>query len=655
MLRAADMPSASLFAITVAAWCRAVTPWRICPPVLAISLSVGCAAPPSAALELKLSSSISEQLPYVNPDLRLTVKNRSASPVLFPAIGVHVRVLLEHGNGWVECRPLAVSEPAPIGAVKWEEMAAGGEKAIPVPASRCLCYDTRSTDTCREWTDVPGRNRLKAIVSTDAQDESNRSTTPTEMFRGSLESPPVEIIVRQPTGADAEAVSRANGFSPMTIRVLKEFPTSEYAALVWYGSVRLDTADPVRIRSLIERRLYPGPNSVPDPTSPDGWRSFDSEGVARWQIAWGERVFREHPSFAYRDEVRVLVALSQMSVGMKEEARKTLEALALNENTFAGRWSKRFLAASGNVTDSAPTTPPECDWNSGALSDVVKFGLYAPGVPVDSDWTEYFPLLLLDKQQNYRCMQLLFERGPRVIPGLEAEYPRSLPKTGVDIAPALVFLEPVKGREYLIGKIADARWAFTDVAKMAQSIWPRRSNVVRRVLMSRLARPPKSREGLDLAVSALVRFSKREDFEFVRSRVDWTEPSTARRLRLSLLSKNGEIGAVVRALGSNVGAEYAPAADALLSWGHIKVMCNFLKAESDSKRANDIAGRYTEFKRGDAFAWLPDDVIASIEAAPQGWECLPAAIKPSPFNAPRDTTKDLAARWYRPPLGADTF
>jgi hypothetical protein len=560
------------------------------------------------------------------------------------------------------------SAPAGTGTVKWEEIEAGGERAIPVPATRCLCDGKVPTDMCREWTDVPGRYRLKAMVSTDASDESSPNSTPAGALRSSLESPPVEIVVRQPTGADAKVISWTNGFSPLTLMVLQDFPTSEYAALVWYGSLRLDTADPVKTRSLIERHLYPGPNSVPDPTSPDGWRSLDSDGVARWQIAWGERVLREHPSFPYRDEVGVLVALSQMSLGMKEEARKTLDAVAAHANPAAGRWSKSFLAASGNATHSAPTAPPECDWNSGALGDVVTYGLYLSQGPGDDIWTDHFPLLLLDKQQNYRCLQLVFERGPRIIPGVEAEYakraaefaarfPNAAPPlpTGVDISSALVFLEPVKGREYLIGQIADARWTFTEVAKMADSIWPRRSDVVRRVLMSRLAKPPKAEEAVHLGVAALVRFSKPEDFEFVRSRIDWTDPSTARRLRLSLLSKNGEIAPVVRALRSKVGEEYAAAADALLWWGRIDVVCSHLKVELDPKRANGIAGRYMEFKRGDPFGWLPDDVIASIQEAPQAWECLPATIRPSPWNAPRDTRKDLAARWYRPALGEDGF
>ncbi|MBZ5638567.1 MAG: hypothetical protein LAO51_07390 [Acidobacteriia bacterium] len=298
------------------------------------------------------------------------------------------------------------------------------------------------------------------------------------------------------------------------------------------------------------------------------------------------------------------------------------------------------------------------------MFDVVTFGLYLYQIgPLDSIWEQSFPALLPDRDHNYRCMRQLFENGPRIIPGLEAEYAQQaaavswavmpLQKTGTDVAPVLVFLEPAKGREYLIGKITEPRWSTHDVAIMADSIWPRRSDAVRRVLRHRLAKRPHAADDTFRAVFQLVRFSKPEDFEFVRSCLDWIAPSTTPRLRFSLLSKNGEIDAVAQALGSNVGANYAPAADALLQWGHIDVVCDHLKAESDAKRANGIAERYTSFRRGDYFNLLPDDVIAVIQRASQAWQCLPPSIKPSPFNAPRDTTKDRAARWSRPPLGGD--
>jgi len=327
------------------------------------------------------------------------------------------------------------------------------------------------------------------------------------------------------------------------------------------------------------------------------------------------------------------------------------------QGLLSGVWA----AAAAKAVD--PT--PACDWRSGPLFEVVTFGLYLYQTgPLDSVWEQSFPTLLADKDHNYRCLQEVFERGPRIIPGLDGQYRQwlaeskrtapPLPNTGTSVAPVLVFLEPVKGREYLIGKIAEPSWSTVDAAVMAESIWPRRSDVVRRVLVQRLANPPKPGDDVFRAVSALVGFSKPEDSDFVRGRIDWIEPNMAARLRLSLLSKNGETAPVATALASKVGAEYAAAADALLQWGHIDVVCARLKIESDPKRANDIAGRYTSFRRGDYFEALPDDVILAIQRAPQAWECLPPSITPSAFNAPRDTTKDRAARWSRPRLGGDT-
>jgi hypothetical protein len=171
--------------------------------------------------------------------------------------------------------------------------------------------------------------------------------------------------------------------------------------------------------------------------------------------------------------------------------------------------------------------------------------------------------------------------------------------------------------------------------------------------MNRLAKRPTPGDDVNRAVSELVRFSKPEDRGFVVARLAWVESGAESRLRLSLLSKNGETGTVAKALRSNVPAEFVAAADALLQWGYIEVVCDELKAESLADRANGIAGRYTSYRRGDYFSWLPDDVIVEIRKAPQAWECLPPSIKPSAFNAPRDTTKDRAARWSRDPLGED--
>jgi len=306
-------------------------------------LTIGCAAAPSSAVELTLTSPMPEQLPYVYPDLTLRLENSSPNKLLLPPSGLLVQVFLDQGAGWTGCHATVVAARSTSNTAKWEELAAGNAKVVPVPAFQCLCYDRPSTEQCHEWTDVPGTYRLKAMVSSDLGTLAG-SDVPAGAFLGPVDSQPVEIVVKQPTGLDAAAIEWAKG-SPMSVGVLKMFPGSEYAALFWYGRVRPDAADPVRTRSLIDRDLYPGPNSVPDPTSPNGWSSLDSEGVAKWQIFWGERVLREHPSFVYRDYAKIVVALSQISLGMKVEAQKTLDSLAANDRTAAGRWSRAFQAA----------------------------------------------------------------------------------------------------------------------------------------------------------------------------------------------------------------------------------------------------------------------------------------------------------------------
>jgi hypothetical protein len=217
----------------------------------------------------------------------------------------------------------------------------------------------------------------------------------------------------------------------------------------------------------------------------------------------------------------------------------------------------------------------------------------------------------------------------------------------------MVFVEPIKAREYLISRVGDLSWTTDDVAIIAESIWPRRSSAARKALRSRLAERRSAGNDVNRTISAFLLFSKPDDLEFIRSRLPWVDPSMRRRLEFSALSKHGQTAPVVQALASKEPADYVPAADALIGWGHIELVCRYLKTESEPKRANAIAGRFTTFRRGDYFTSLPNDVIDAIQRSPQAWECLPPSVKPSPFNAPRDTSKDPATLWSRPPLGGD--
>jgi hypothetical protein len=297
-------------------------------------------APSTGALELRLTAGMPEQLPYVYPDLRLVLKNPSPLPAFFPKNGFYVHTSIETGDGWSDCRPRVLSMPPTSRKIEWEEVPSGGLRAVPVPASQCLCKEKSSSQQCKDWTENPGQYRLKVTLTLYPGVASDDA--PAGALTGKLESNAVEIRVKQPEGLDAEAIAWAKG-SPMTVEVLKAFPASEYAALLWYGNVRLDGADPLNTRALVDRGQYPGPNSVPDPDVEGKWRSLDSEGVARWQVEWGQRVLREHPGFPYRDEVKLIVALGQISLGEKDQGLRTVRELAQKEHAAVGPWSQMFL------------------------------------------------------------------------------------------------------------------------------------------------------------------------------------------------------------------------------------------------------------------------------------------------------------------------
>jgi len=299
--------------------------------VLAMAMALSSA---HAALELQLTTRLPEQLPYLRPDMRLKLVNRSSDSVLLPMNAFRVRLFLDTEEGWRECRPLVVSKPAPLSEVDWKALSPGESFDLSIPGSRCA----EGKGTWFEWANQPGTHRVKTKITTYA----HRVGVPEGAFDGVLESNVLEFRIKEPVGIDAEAIAWAEG-SPMHVELLGKFPTSEYAAFFVYGkSRRIDGADPVKTRSLIERGLYPGPNSVPDG---HGWKSLNSEGYARWQVEWGQRVLRDHPDFPFRDEIRAAVGLAQMSLGEQTASLEALTDIAEKGNAEAAAWTRAFLDA----------------------------------------------------------------------------------------------------------------------------------------------------------------------------------------------------------------------------------------------------------------------------------------------------------------------
>ncbi len=297
-----------------------------------ILIMLAVVSPTEAALELRLTTRLSEQLPFLYPDMRLEVVNASQDVVLFPGNAFRVLLSLEDEEGWRECRPLVVPRRRPLSSIEWQEISPGGVFGVGIPGSRCA----EGKGTWFEWANQPGAHRVKAVLTTGAQEVG----VPENAFDGVLESNVLEFRVKEPVGIDAEVVAWAKG-SPMKVELLGEFPASEYAAFFVYGkSRRIDKVEPGETRSLIERGLYPGPNSVPHET---GWKSVSSEAYARWQIEWGQRVLREHPEFPFRDEIEVAVALARMSVGERKEALTTLKGIVDKGKVDTAAWVKVFL------------------------------------------------------------------------------------------------------------------------------------------------------------------------------------------------------------------------------------------------------------------------------------------------------------------------
>lgn len=291
-------------------------------------------SPAHAVLELQLTTRLQEQLPYLRPDMRLEVVNPSSDSILFPMNAFHVRLFLDTEDGWRECRPLVVSKPAPLSEVDWKPLNTEESFDLSIPGSRCA----EGRGTWFEWANQPGTHRVKAKITTFA----HKVGVPPGAFDGVLESNVLEFRIKEPVGVDAEAIAWAGG-SPMKVELLGEFPTSEYAAFFVYGqSRRIDKIDPVETRSLIERGLFPGRNSVPNG---DGWKSLNNEGYARWLIEWGELVLREHPDFPFRDDIKTSVALAQMSLGEQTPSLEALTDIAEKGSAEVAAWARAFLDA----------------------------------------------------------------------------------------------------------------------------------------------------------------------------------------------------------------------------------------------------------------------------------------------------------------------
>lgn len=116
---------------------------------------------------------------------------------------------------------------------------------------------------------------------------------------------------------------------------LAKHPTSTYAALVIYGSMKWagDWEPTERNKSLFVGSLETGSflsNSYPDDTgqSKDGWRSMKGEEAAKWWDKWITIILKNHPDIWFADELRLRRALNQVALKKYDAGAADLKTLA---------------------------------------------------------------------------------------------------------------------------------------------------------------------------------------------------------------------------------------------------------------------------------------------------------------------------------------
>jgi hypothetical protein len=313
----------------------------------ALPLLAGGTPAPDVFAELR---SAKRELLVAEPyDLRLALVNRSKKPIAVSSqFFAFARIQLMADGEQIECETVVWGCPG-AAEVTWETIAPGTEHAVALPWFQCFCKGGRAA-TCEDWPYRPGHYALRVAFSHHPIDLAGPTAvrTPREALDGTFESDWLDIQVTEPTGIDAEALTWARSMEehPFSIKVINKFPTSTYAALVIYGKISLADRDPATLKKLIDQGRFPAWNSVPDPASPDGWSSLSGAELASWQVQQAERILREHPDFPYAGQLRLVIGVSSLRLGMEDRGLTVLQDLAKHADKAEGAWAKTFLSLS---------------------------------------------------------------------------------------------------------------------------------------------------------------------------------------------------------------------------------------------------------------------------------------------------------------------
>jgi len=146
----------------------------------------------------------------------------------------------------------------------------------------------------------------------------------------------IKLYKRVPKCTLEEGIISAN--------ILSKYPGSIYAG--WALSKYIgnpESAEPNKIKELIDKGLYPISNFVPDPDS-GSRKEIRSKEMAQWQIKWAEIILKNHPEFLYSRRLTLAIAINSVVLGRKDQAIKILKNIAEQKNTPEGKWAAEYLS-----------------------------------------------------------------------------------------------------------------------------------------------------------------------------------------------------------------------------------------------------------------------------------------------------------------------
>jgi hypothetical protein len=299
----------------------------------------------------RLESRKQSQLAGEAADLRVVVTNADKSEHVARELLSVTKLEISSGSEWMACwlEPIG---PQGVVSPTWMELKAGDE--LPVGLGRFLCEPGADATgrTTTDWTSLPGVYRLRAHVAHSPSKALLRADArvPGDVSDGEVDTNVIEVTVQEPHAVDADAFAwaRANGHDPVSVQVARQFPASSYAALLIWRSLMVGAWSPEDVHKLMSRGQYPAWSSVPDPASPDGWRSVDQgRDMAQWRVEQGERILRDRPHFPYEAGVRLSVGLSYAALGKEAKAKKLLTAVAAREASPEAKWAASYLSLRG--------------------------------------------------------------------------------------------------------------------------------------------------------------------------------------------------------------------------------------------------------------------------------------------------------------------